>query len=820
LTQWAGLADLTERIRGQVWRGLAVLAFYLLIASLITWPLMAQLGSHLAGWAYGDSHEMARHIWWYNHALRTGQPIFWQPALGYPDGMEGVLLWAHPQQFFPAWLLAFVLPLPAAANLSLLLYMALNGWAMYVLAGYLLDGRRGPALLAGLAFMAAPTFQGHLGGGHAGLMVAWPVPLYVYALLQLEAAKTQRDIPLLKSRRVQWFLLAVLFFVLSPGGHILQLIYVLLPVNAALALAHLWRRDWPALLRLAAVSLIGSAVLLIFVLPIARSTFETAAYTDEGGFVRYSADLLSAASPSFFNPLYSWLGYPRQVLGTNLEEGTSYIGVVAGVLALIGVLRFRRARWWLLLALLAWLLSLGPLLKILDVPVRVEADGYASYITLPFAALQNLPFFNLARTPGRFNFALALALAVLAGYGALWLWDRLRSQKLRFALLGVLMAALLVDYQVYWPFPTHTAAIPDAVYALAARDDVRAVLDLPWDNPVAAKDALYLQTAHHKPLVAGHVTRSTPVSPAKLTLLERTLDPALLDAAGADLVILHRDYVGDEQVDFVRTRPGTLLYEDDNLIIYEPPQIDTAPRFTALTSDQTAVARSADSYLYAPETGWVDFSGVLAADAYGREVELYLDRQLIHRWQVEGKVDFTVPLPVQAGTYHLVRLALNPPCPAVDWAMLACRAVELHDLALTGVMPADSAPVVYDQGVRLMRGTVPAEAQPGAALPVRLWWFFDAARSETDIRFVHVVDASGALVGQDDRTLGAHAGGSHWSEQVSIDLPDDLTGGPYRVYAGWYTYPDFTRFAVLSDVAGAPDSWVLLGTVEVRPETP
>src|SRR5690606_22825139 len=406
--------------------------------------------------------------------------------------------------------------------------------------------------------------------GHAGLMVAWPVPLYVYALLQLEAAKTQRDIPLLKSRRVQWFLLAVLFFVLSPGGHILQLIYVLLPVNAALALAHLWRRDWPALLRLAAVSLIGSAVLLIFVLPIARSTFETAAYTDEGGFVRYSADLLSAASPSFFNPLYSWLGYPRQVLGTNLEEGTSYIGVVAGVLALIGVLRFRRARWWLLLALLAWLLSLGPLLKILDVPVRVEADGYASYITLPFAALQNLPFFNLARTPGRFNFALALALAVLAGYGALWLWDRLRSQKLRFALLGVLMAALLVDYQVCWPFPTHTAAIPDAVYALAARDDVRAVLDLPWDNPVAAKDALYLQTAHHKPLVAGHVTRSTPVSPAKLTLLERTLDPALLDAAGADLVILHRDYVGDEQVDFVRTRPGTLLYEDDNLIIYEP----------------------------------------------------------------------------------------------------------------------------------------------------------------------------------------------------------------------------------------------------------
>src|SRR5690606_31253111 len=146
-------ADLTERIRGQVWRGLTVLAFYLLIASLTTWPLMSQLGSHLAGWAYGDSHEMARHIWWYNHALRTGEPIFWQPSLGYPDGMAGVRLWAHPQQFFPAWLPAFVLPLPAAATLSLLLYMVLNGWAMYVLVGYLLAGRRGPALPAGLGLM-------------------------------------------------------------------------------------------------------------------------------------------------------------------------------------------------------------------------------------------------------------------------------------------------------------------------------------------------------------------------------------------------------------------------------------------------------------------------------------------------------------------------------------------------------------------------------------------------------------------------------------------------------------------------------------------
>ena len=186
--------------------------------------------------------------------------------------------------------------------------------------------------------------------------------------------------------------------------------------------------------------------------------------------MRYSADLLSVVSPSFFNPLYSSLEYPRQVLGTNLEEGTSYIGLIAGALAVMGALRAGAACWWLLLGLVAWGLSLGPLLKILDAPVQVQPDGYASFVTLPWAALQNLPLFNLARTPGRFNFALALAVAALAGYGAGWLWQRLPGLRLRPLVMAALMAAVLVDYQVYWPLPTHSAAIPDAVYALARRD--------------------------------------------------------------------------------------------------------------------------------------------------------------------------------------------------------------------------------------------------------------------------------------------------------------------------------------------------------------
>ncbi|MBZ0301417.1 MAG: DUF4832 domain-containing protein, partial [Anaerolineae bacterium] len=595
--------------------------------------------------------------------------------------------------------------------------------------------------------------------------------------------------------------------------HILQLIYVLLPISATFALWGLIRRDWAGLLRLMAVNVLGCAILLIFVLPIARSTFETAAYTEEGGFVRYSADLLSVVSPSFFNPLYAWLDYPRRVLGTNLEEGTSYIGIIAGALAIIGLLKFRPARLWLLLAAIAWVLSLGPLLKIFDAPLRLQTDGYATAITLPWAALQNLPLFNLARTPGRFNFALALAVAVLAGYGAAWVSDRLRDQRLRAGVMMALMVALLVDFQVYWPLPTQSAVIPAAVSALAAREDVRAVLDLPWENPVAAKDALYLQTAHHQPLVAGHVTRSTPVSPAKLTLLQDTLDPALLDAAGADVVILHKKYASDEQIAWTRTQLGDPAYEDANLAIFDVPDPTGSPSLTTRTTDSRAIERSADSYLYAPQTGWVDFSGTLSAD--GRVVELRRDQQVIQRWTVAGEQAFHIPIPVEAGAYHVIRLAVDPPCPVEQDPALECRAVTINDLAFGPLVAVDSAPVEFEHGLRLERGSVPASAAPGESLAVRLWWILNATRSDTDIRFVHLVAADGQVVTQDDRTLGAQAAGSQWAEQVMLQLPDDLPAGDYRVFTGWYTYPDFTRFAVESPVEGAANDLALIGHVHV-----
>ena len=198
---------------------LLVYLSYLAAAVILTWPLVTVFSTRLIGHPFGDSYEYIRHIWWFKQALQTGAPLFFHPLLAYPDGLAGAWLWAIPLQSFPAWLFAFVMPLPAAFNLSVLLTLALNGWSVYVLMRGLmtLDEKanistqnHAAAWLAGLVFMAYPTFQGQLAAGHSGLLALWGVPLYAHALFRLRQSGERR-----------WVIWGAIFFLVSLlGRHI------------------------------------------------------------------------------------------------------------------------------------------------------------------------------------------------------------------------------------------------------------------------------------------------------------------------------------------------------------------------------------------------------------------------------------------------------------------------------------------------------------------------------------------------------------------------------------------------------------------------
>ncbi|HEX2620253.1 MAG TPA: hypothetical protein VHL11_08905, partial [Phototrophicaceae bacterium] len=295
---------------------LAAYGFFFGLAVLITFPLVLHFSSQMIGHSTGDVYEMGHHIWWFKYALQHGDNIFWQPLSGYPDGFSAVSLWADPLQFFPDWLFAFIMPVASAYNLTILLTMALNGWAMcFVMWNWLGNDALSddqarictPALFAGVIYMAFPTMQGHLFGGHAGLLVAWGAPLYIYGLFKLVEDSPDSDS---NRNHRRWFMLAVLFFLVTVSGHTLQIFYILMPLTGLFILARLAQRDWRGVGQVLLVSLVGGILLLIFVLPVFRETFADNTYTGDKGYVRFSLDALAAISPSFGHPFFAQLDYP------------------------------------------------------------------------------------------------------------------------------------------------------------------------------------------------------------------------------------------------------------------------------------------------------------------------------------------------------------------------------------------------------------------------------------------------------------------------------------------------------------------------------
>ncbi|MDX2140539.1 MAG: hypothetical protein SF123_20820 [Chloroflexota bacterium] len=805
---------------------------YLLLAILVTFPLMMHFSTDFAGFPYGDAYENARMIWWWGHALRTGEPLFFQPLLGYPNGLDGFTLQAHLLQFFPAWLFALVLPLPAAHNLQLLLSLALNGYLMFAFARTLVR-RDDAALVAGVVFLAYPAIVAHLGAAHTGLLHQWTVVLYAWAVLTLtlnpspsgrgtfgtfwfpftpEKSAGLTGVPPFALREKglgdegdgrmnpaptgRQIILVTVAFLLVGFTHTIQIIYAVVPITLFFVVGLLWRRAWGALARLAAAWAVAALVLAIYLLPVFGAA---SSYSDDGGDVRYSADLLAPVTPSFLHPVYGNLDYTHRVLGVNLEEGAGYIGVIGGALALIGVWTTRAARGWLALAAVLYLLSLGPLLKLFDQPVALNVDGYRSFVALPWAFVQGLPIFELARTPGRFNMTAGLAIAVMAAFGAAWLLARVRLPLLRRSVAIACAALLLFDYQTFNGLPTTPAYADPGVSALREREDVRAIFMIPWDDLVAAKEALYLQTLHQQPLIAGHVTRRTPVDPALLTLLQDTLDPALLRAAGADIVIVQTGYLQDAaQLDAIRARLGEPIYVDERVAIFETLQAD-APQFTTSLTDNApaALERQHQTYLYTPAPGWALYT--VTPRGNGEALSLTLDGRVVWRGAADG-APIRVPLPLTDSGFYTAALHLEPPCPLRLLPGTVCRSVTLDELQIGTIVDGTFGDVSgFERGVWLGGAQIAPRADDERSVSAWLWWQFDAAITPDAVRFVHVLDADGQLVVQDDTPLGAVAAGETRAEAVTLTLPDDAPPGEYTVVTGWYSFPDLAPLRLLAD---------------------
>jgi hypothetical protein len=419
---------------------------------------------------------------------------------------------------------------------------------------------------------------------------------------------------------------------------------------------------------------------------------------------------------------------------------------------------------------------------------------------------------------------------------------------------------------VFFPYPTTDASLPEYFQTLAVRNDGRAVFDVPIDDPLAQKMALWQQTVHQQPLVAGYVLRRTSVDPAKVELLSKLasgelsqpeLTPlrarAILRAQGIGVVVYHRDRV-DAQWDKVLAWAtevfGAAVHQAERLAIFEVP-LDTEPS----TEQATLIAPSAefytsaqdsafwlreagDVYLYTPMSGDQRVTVKLSSLFKSRRLQLWVDNAPIRAWVIDvPEDDLSFWINLEAG-FHTLRFVTLDGCVEVPVAPMCllndetpselcasleestCVSMAFSDIQIDTEtwMGYQEMPVQLQYGLSLRGVRVPATAEAGQRIIVDTEWSASEQLPGDYHFFIHVVDSSGTLITQYDSVPGDNtypttqwSAPQQWAQTATLDLPATMAIGTYELYAGWYRYPELTRLMVEGQGKGAASQLVFIG---------
>ncbi len=548
------------------YRDVAVLGIYCVLTIAMTWPLPAQMPTHLAG----DDVDVLINPWadwWTKKVLTENLDFYRTDHMFYPQGTSLVF---HSFSHVNTVISLLLTPLVGhftAYNLAILLTYVLSGFGMYLLANHL-TGCRPAAFVAGVVFAFHPyhLFQ----SSHPVLVTTQFVPLFALALA--------RTIHTSGVERIKQTLLAALWFLLTAlsswhlmlmlaGWTALYLLYDLLFERAS------WTPGvFRHLILLVIIVVLG---ITPFLWPVVRELLASgASYMTVSVEEGRGNDLLSFFIPNRLHPVFgplvleinSRIGYTRNL--------PAYLGYAALGLAVAGVASARRrTRFWWLTGLVFFALSLGS-------QVRWEGDTLCTF-DLPWA----VPIIGVLRHPLRLNSLTFLSLAVLVGFGSRWLYGRLasRGRPLAYLALGLWTGFLLFEYWVF-PFPTTEPSYSPFLYQLAQEEGDFAVADFPVGRQ-EAKYYLFFQTIHGKKIVDGVVSR-TPDDAYDFIDADPLLGPlvnenvptqyleerlAVLAAHDIRYIILHKRFFDSARMEnwqkwLVSFPPP--FYEDEMVIVY------------------------------------------------------------------------------------------------------------------------------------------------------------------------------------------------------------------------------------------------------------
>jgi len=474
-----------------VLRNTIVFLLFAVMAVIVTWPAGFHLTEHIAGQG-GDPWQT---LWRFEYKYEALVSAAADGALG-SHVLDEFFGASGPRlvnlSVWPWMPLYALLGLPQAYNVVWLFSFALSGYAMYLLARWLMkthtditDVRRleWSALIAGLYYMLLPYHFAHSYGHFGAMQMQWLPLLVLVFLASLQRPRTWLSV-----------VFVVLFAVQVWTEHHYALWFALFAVGTVIwfrrRIAGLWAQT-----AVRKQILLTAAALLVLVLPSIMPTLQLtwqgdtiAAGTEQS--TRFSADVFAYVLPAAFHPVW---GAPLESLFThrfsgNVTEATHYLGLVPLLFVMFFFQKVPRQqlKYWVAVAGSFVVLSLG---------ARLHVMGVITWVPLPFAIFDSLPPLSAVRAVGRASVFVGLAMSVLLGWVAL-------TQIRRWQFRGILIGLIVIEFAA-WPIPATPAFLSPAYTAVRSLAG-STLIELPaTTNYSAASRALYATLTHGKDVVGN-----------------------------------------------------------------------------------------------------------------------------------------------------------------------------------------------------------------------------------------------------------------------------------------------------------------------------
>jgi len=195
------------------------------------------------------------------------------------------------------------------------------------------------------------------------------------------------------------------------------------------------------------------------------------------------------------------------------------------------------------IAIFSYILTLGPVLKINEVPTGILTPYFYLYSILPYIAI--------IRDLSRFSFIISFAGAVLTGFGVAAILSRVKNKKTKdIAAVAFILLAILGSWHIPVYMPTSLATgdqIPGEYQWLANQSDDTKIIEIPTRWVEDNSEYTYYSVYHWKDMVNGYSGRDVEEA-SKIMRDTSGYFPSnntisLLQHIGVRYVIVHADRI-------------------------------------------------------------------------------------------------------------------------------------------------------------------------------------------------------------------------------------------------------------------------------------